>query len=446
MHRTLFCIVAVVGGCGRLGFELQAQAMDAAQDAEAVDLDAATMLGIDPTFGEEGVVIVDRGGIDNVSWSVHGIAVQPDGRILLASRGGRPSDTDAMVVRLLEDGAVDLSFGTDGSALVDFNAFDSAHGLALQADGRIVLGINSLIDDGASPESAVARLNANGTLDTSFGIGGIRGVDFVGDTDASNGVFLGADGKIVFGGQSCCAATGFDMALARLNSDGSLDPSFGIAGVAGVDLLGFDEFGTPIAVFADGRILGIAKAWTGSGFDIALARYLQNGNLDPSFGTAGVVAIDFGSDDGPGDAIVLAGGGILVVGATREGGVGDFAISRHAVDGALDATFANNGRYTLDLGGDESLAAALELPDGRLVLGGRTDHNGDRDFAILILNPDGTRDSSVGSDGVFEFDVVANQEDRIWGLALDPEGRVLIVGETADGSGLGDIVCMRLVL
>ncbi len=446
MHKTLFCTLLVMGGCGRLGFDSQGLPADASIDANAVALDAARVVGIDPTFGEGGVVIVDRGGIDNVSWSVHGIAIQPDGRILIASRGGTPTDLDAMVIRLLDDGAVDLSFGTDGVALVDFNAFDSGHGLALQPDGRILLGINALIDDGASAESAVARLNANGTLDTSFGVGGIREVNFVGDVDASNGVFVGIDGKIVFGGQSCCAATGFDMALARLNADGSLDPSFGIAGIAGVDLLGFDEFGTPVAMLADGRILGVAKTWTGSGFDMALVRYLENGSLDPSFGTAGVASTDFGGADAPGDAIVLAGGKSLMVGATRVNDIGDFAISRHTVDGVLDGTFANSGRYTLDLGGDDSLGAALQLPDGRLVVGGRTDHGGDQDFVILVLNPDGTHDSSVGSNGVFEIDVMGNQEDRVWGLALDTVGRVLILGETADDTGSGDIVCMRLVL
>ncbi len=405
-------------------------------------------VGVDLSFGIDGVVIFDIGGIDNLNFSTHGIAVQPDGRILLAGNGGTLLDSDAMVLRLLDDGTPDLSFGTSGIAFVDYGAADLGQGLALQADGRILLAISAR-NSGAPTDSAVARLESDGSLDTSFGTLGISGIDFAYDADASNGVFVGADGKIIFGGQSCCGTTGWDFVNTQLNSDGSLDTNFGTNGQLVSDVFGADEFGTPIAVLDDGRIYALGSTYASAldSFDFAVLRILPNGTLDPAFGTGGVVTADFASEaDRSGDLVVYPDGSVLVVGNTGEGATSaDFAMIRLTRAGTLDTSFGNAGTATFDIGGNDTLRSALLLPDGRVVAAGSTDRGGSRRLVVMVMQSNGVPDASVGVDGVIEVDLVPGQEGKAWGLALDGAGRVLVFGETNDGSQ-GDLALVRLVL
>src|SRR6266536_6168109 len=150
-------------------------------------------------------------------------------------------------------GALDPSFGTGGQVTTDFGGFDSAQAVAVQSDGKILAAGSS-----GGGDFALARYNADGTLDSTFGSGGKLTTDF-GGFDVALGVALQADGKIVAVGGG---GSGSDFALARYNADGSLDASFGSGGMVTTDFGGF-EAATAVAIQGDGKIVVTGSTFSG---------------------------------------------------------------------------------------------------------------------------------------------------------------------------------------
>src|SRR5262250_1448506 len=168
----------------------------------------------------------------------------------------------------------------------------------------------------------------------------------------------------------------FDFALARYNSNGTLDASFGTGGRVTTDFAVPNDQAESVAVQPDGRIVvaGAAGRFTNRGFDFALARYNSNGTLDTSFGTSGKVTTDFaGADDVPSEpsAVALQGDGKIVVvgrsrvGQTPDGDVYDFALARFNSNGTLDTSFGTSGKVTTDFAGANDVPSSVAVqPDG----------------------------------------------------------------------------------
>src|SRR5262249_43769685 len=181
----------------------------------------------------------------------------------------------------------------------------------------------------------------------------------------------------------------FDFALARYNSNGALDASFGTGGRVTTDFASPNDQAEAVAVQPDGRIVvaGPAGRFTNRGFDFALARYNTNGTLDTSFGTSGKVTTDFaGADDLPSEpsSVALQGDGkIVVVGQTLVGGVNDFALARYNTNGTLDTSFGTSGKVSTDFAGANDVPFSVALqPDGNIVAAGGATINGRADFAL----------------------------------------------------------------
>src|SRR5947209_5776224 len=256
-------------------------------------------------------------------------------------------------------GDLDATFGTGGRVLTDFGGGAGARALALQADGRIVVAGLSRV--GVGDDFALARYNPNGSLDSSFGSGGRVLTDF-GLDDEARAVVLQADGKIVVAGGS----GGAFFALARYNADGTLDPSFGSEGRVCTNVGGRDG-ARALALQSDGKIV-VAGFSDVVGFGFALARYNPDGSLDPSFGSGGRV-LTGGVALARGLAL-QSDGKIVVAGFSDAGGGQDFALARYNPDGTLDLTFGTGGKVTTDFGGFDD-AFALALPtDGKIVVAG----------------------------------------------------------------------------
>ncbi len=239
--------------------------------------------------------------------SVRRIAVQDDGRMLvigtLRPPGALPK---AFLLRLLGDGSVDANFGEDGRVLLSLGdptgPASLGYSLALRPDGRILVGGAALVDaDVYNFDMFIAQLLPDGSLDPDFGVDGVRFVAFDQggeNTDAPSDLALDAQGRAVLAGYATTAANGTDIALARILPGGSLDPSFGTGGRA---LVGFDRGGgqndvaRALGIDAEGRILvaGACEVDTDN-VDIALLRLDGNGQLDPGFGSGGqhVIGID----------------------------------------------------------------------------------------------------------------------------------------------------------
>src|SRR3990172_6011894 len=230
----------------------------------------------DPTFGVNGIVTTD---FDNGSNDVgNAIALQPDGKIVVAGYGGQ--FIGFTLARYNSDGSLDTTFDGDGKVAADFGSPYKAGlaALALQPDGKIIVAGQS--SNGSNNDFTLVRYNNDGSPDVSFGANGKVTTDFGNSDDFCYAVALQPDGKIVMAGRSS-NGNDFDFALARYNSDCSLDDAFGEAGKVIADF-GAD-WGSAVVIQPDGRILVSAGP--------TLARYNSDGSLDTTFGQGGSLAL-----------------------------------------------------------------------------------------------------------------------------------------------------------
>src|SRR5262245_37078781 len=254
---------------------------------------------LDPDFGSGGIVTTVIGG----SSTANALVMQPDGKIVAAGTSYSQPPSDFTLVRYESDGTVDRTFGTGGVATTDFDDNeDVALALALQPDGKLVAA--GFTYDGSVTRFALSRYDTNGSPDGAFGIGGKVVTDFGGDVAfdvaVAYGVVIQPDGKIVVAGFSSTPgapphAPNWNFAIARYDSDGNLDPTFGMSGKVTTDFAGDDDTGRAVLIQPDAKIVVAGDALAGStDFDAALVRYETDGTLDPTFGTLGKVAMDFG--------------------------------------------------------------------------------------------------------------------------------------------------------
>jgi len=317
---------------------------------------------LDPTFGSGGKRIIDFGTDDE---SVYGAALQPDGKIVLAG----DSRLQPAVVRLKANGALDASFDGDGRKLFSWGAIGRITAVVVAPNGKILLGGFSGPEGG---NVQVARLNANGALDATFGTGGIAAVDF-GATEFGEAMARQADGRILVAGRS--SATG--AVVARLRATGALDPEFGSGGR--VTLPGG---GTASAVLVQpDRNIIVAGNASGSA-TMTVTRLKPDGSLDATFGSGGTATVAFGSLANPlGGAARQPDGKIVIAGYTQDGE--DVAVARLDANGALDATFGAGGKATVEFGAATFGNAVALAPNGRIVVAGQK--TGADDFAVARL-------------------------------------------------------------
>lgn len=330
----------------------------------------------DTAFGANGVVTTDFGG-QGLNDYGYAVALQDDGKIVVAGI----SDSRFAVARYTSAGALDTTFATGGrftwsDGAPSFMCWHGGRGIAIQPDGRILIGGSvdggggSLLDvDG--DQVALLRLTAAGTLDATFGQNGVAVVD-LGGADRARSVLLQPDGRIVLSGNS-----GSQVALVRYLSSGQPDFSFGDGGATFTGLDGYAAYGYAAAQQADGRIVvaGYAREGTANR-QFLVARYDADGHLDPTFGAGGVSLTDVQlGDEVADDVAIQEDGRIVVVGkstrASEDGGYA-FALARYLPDGRLDRTFGIEGTLSTTFTGSGSTAAGgvtIE-PDGSILVAG----------------------------------------------------------------------------
>ena len=270
---------------------------------------------LDASYGVGGIVTVAINGAAGVD-SGAGLALQSDGKILIAgcgrSGGGGPISFAA--VRLLPDGSLDASFGAGGVRTVPIGAEAIANAVVIQSDGKIVsAGVASM----GHNEFAAVRLNADGTTDSGFGTGGTVTLS----PGAAWGMVLQPDGKLVLAGQASRGggSQGQAFMAARLLADGTLDARFGQAGIVTVPI-GATSYGFGIALQSDGRLVLAGPAFTTTGV-AAAARLNEDGTLDPSFGSGGIATLkDWQGVNG----IILDSSGRIVLPAVGASAVAEY--------------------------------------------------------------------------------------------------------------------------
>jgi uncharacterized delta-60 repeat protein len=317
---------------------------------------------LDPTFGAGGKRVIDFGTDDE---SVYGAALQPDGKIVLAG----DSRLQPAVVRLKANGALDTSFDGDGRKLFSWGAIGRVTAVVVAPNGKLLLGGFSGPEGG---NIQVARLEADGAFDTTFGAGGIATVDF-GATEFGQAMARQADGRIVVAGRSSPGGA----VVARLRATGVLDPDFGTGGR--VTLPGGGSLDA-VLVQPDRSIIVAGNA-NGSA-TMTVTRLKPDGSLDTTFGSGGTTSVAFGSLANPlGGAVRQPDGKLVIAGYTQDGE--DVAVARLNANGSLDAGFGAAGKKTVDFGAATFGNAVALAPNGRIVVAGQK--TGGDDFAVARL-------------------------------------------------------------
>jgi uncharacterized delta-60 repeat protein len=399
---------------------------------------------LDATFGLGGRVTTDF--FEHLD-SAQAVAIQKDDKIVLAGYANSDTATAFGLVRYLPDGALDTSFGDGGKAWVGEGVVNVAYAVAVQPNGKIVVAGSALGDFG------VARLDSDGTLDQSFGTNGLVTTSFSSypASDEAHGVAIQSDGKILVAGCADCNSGvqgADDFGLVRYTPDGTLDSTFGSGGLARTDFGSGTDSADALMVQHDGRIV-VAGSTNGLQLAFALARYDPNGVLDGSFGTAGQVTTDIGSGGEAVSVLRQPSGKILVAGFTVMGQYERFALVRYRSDGSLDPTFgppANPGRVITGFGPRNAFAGGAAIQTDRKIVvsgwGDAVEPMIGTDALLARFSPAGKLDSTFGQGGRVR---VCFKQGSDFDLGIQSTGKLVIAGTVGDFQGHFDFAAARFL-
>jgi uncharacterized delta-60 repeat protein len=418
---------------------------------------------LDSTFGKDGLFVAlnaglgNTGGVNNTVGTA--IAIQSDGKIAVAGQAETSTDgPQPAVFRLMPNGALDTSFGANGVTTIDegHGGGEIATCITIQSDSKIVVGIAFGQADDA-PELAVARFNANGTIDTTFGNAGTVQV-FRGGPDTSF-LLQQPDGKLLVGG---------GLLMARLNANASLDTTFGEQGIA---LLIAPA--SSVALQSNGQILAVS----GPSFvplgstpvnigsippEGTIVRYNANGSVDATFGAGGKTGTAIGATTAlqQSNGQIVAVGPILSKSFIDTTGIlpivafdTDFGAARYNVNGSVDFKFGSHGGPVTAFSG-ASFAAANSLAiesNGDIIAAGQvqfassTSDSPSASFALARYTSTGALDTTFGSGGTVLTPVTLSNANTagIAAVALDSEGRLVAVGNAAQARPVSTMVVAR---
>lgn len=340
-------------------------------------------------------------------------------------------------------GGLDPAFSSDGRATVDFGRHttgEEARDVVIKANGKVVTA--GVVTTASTSRFALSRLKANGTPDRSFSADGKRTTGFRGAAAANRVIDLAA-GKLLVAG-----VAGDQFALARYLANGDLDPTFGGGdGKVRTDITAGYDAVQDIRVNGDGTILaaGCAGGTLSSSPDrecpggFATVRYLPDGSLDASFGVAGIVSTT-GTVPGSGtvphtihDVRLQPDGKLVVAGEIGQTETRSFLIGRYDVDGAPDTSFDTDGWATIAEDGEDWVALTLLVqPNGKVLAGGYAFLGDYEYFALARLNSDGSPDLSLGGDGTVQNLVGNTFYAKAYALTRQQDGKIIAAGWTID--------------
>lgn len=387
---------------------------------------------LDTTFDSDGIVSTSLSGNPAV---FSNIIAQPDEKIIAVGYKDQNTDWsapyDVLMVRYLEDGSPDTTFGTDGIYTASINGTDGRfYAAALQPDGKIIAVGYSV--NGGQKAFLVTRFNSDGSLDTTFGSSGITTSSFGAGGDVAYDVAIQEDGKIVVAG-SVEATSGsylYDFVIARYTDAGVLDTTFNSTGYAIVSLKSdARDYAKNVAIQSDGKIIATGPVETGNftnSFNVATIRLTSAGMLDTSFNGSGIAPFyGTGSSSNEGGMAIQNDGKIVV--ATIISSV-DIGAVRYNTDGSADTIFS-----TADFGSTDTVKDATLQPDGKFVVTGfKYDSSISYDPFVVRYNTNGTLDTTFSGDGL-TYTNIGTDTDYGNSVAIQPDGQILVAGNKTSG-------------
>lgn len=382
---------------------------------------------LDPDFNGNGIV---TGSYSDGNDSTEALVIQEDGKIIVGGTAPLGNNRQMSMSRYNSDGTLDTSFGDNGVVLLSTSFVKSyIKDLAVQPDGKIIFGGYQW--NNVTGDFILGRLNEDGSLDSSFGTDGIAVLDS-GIEEVGKSMALLDNGKIIISGDM---ADHFGMA--RVNPDGSLDTSFGDNGFVRTTFA-FSSYAYGISIGDTGNIVlsGMVESFDyGGTFKMGLASYLEDGSLNTEFGDGGMKIVTIGDDLEFGvKNVQLPDGKILLSGHYFVGNTDlryHIGVVRLNPDGSLDTTYGDNGVarfFWLDEG--QNYLNDMVLHNGDLYLAGHSLGNGNEYFAIAKLDADGQLDESFGENGLIYSNAEFGTADSAKRIAVHKDNKIVITGNT----------------
>jgi uncharacterized delta-60 repeat protein len=411
---------------------------------------------LDNTFSGDGIFLFKVPEVMTNTGT--GIELDAEGNYVITGKSASqdPSFSNFLILRLKTDGTLDSSFSDDG--YVATNTFDRsfAHDLGLQFDGKILVTGQDFNSIDTTENIGIMRLNSDGTLDESFGDSGRVDIDH-GHTEEGHTIIQLPDGKVVLTGH-----TDYDLLageidgtsrnnifLARLNADGSNDATFGTDGFQTYDFGTTQDYAKNMILQNDQYIAGSCTC-INSKCKATMMRINPDGAIDQTFGNNGLTQIPDGVESvfwrmaRQPDGKIVAAGQVMYVQPAY-----DFIVMRFYADGKVDSTFGVNGVFSLDLGEPaEKLEDIAIQADGKIVCAGYTSEStanqSEGNAAVIRLNTDGTLDETFSEDGIFVVSTVPGF-DETKALLIDGDGGIVVTGFAHMlGTGGGEVFAFRL--
>ncbi len=388
---------------------------------------------LDTTFGE-GMVFTD---LSQDSDEAYDSIIDSNGKILVT---GETDESDFYVLRYNSDGSLDESFGSDGVAIIDINnSTDISHALTLTSDKKIIVAGSF---DITNQDGVLIRLNSDGTVDTTFGTNGFTTVDLGSDSDLFVDVGIDSQERIVTAGQN-----GDTFNIVRFDANGTLDSSFATDGIASVDVNpGIGQIPKALAIDEDDRIVVVGQGQDSSN-GVLMIRLDENGSLDTTFDDDGIVMYDSNKYEGATSVGINENNQIVVGGYV--GFTTGYLLLRYENNGTLDSTFGTDGIVTTTINGTNDSINDLKFDDvGNIIVAGATRNTAssfELEFVVARYDTFGTLDTSFDNDGIVTL-AVGIENSAANSLNIDSDGTIVVAGYgTIDSnSALGDFALMRL--
>ena len=382
---------------------------------------------LDKSFGNNGIVLTTIGPRDN---AIISIAIQQDKKIVGAGYTYNGSNYDFALARYDTIGSLDPDFGTNGIVTTDIGHMNnSAYSLNIQNDGKIVLA--GYAGNSSYSDFALARYDTNGSLDSTFGINGVVITQFDESSQILSSV-LEDDGKIIAVGREGGSGSPSQnvFALCRYNTDGTLDRTFGIEGKVITAINNVDDVATSVAIRKNKKILIAGWSYEGFNPNFALVQYNYDGSLDQTFGTDGKIVTSFPFSSLAWSLAIQKDDRIILSGASFDSKYYNFTLVRYNAYGSLDTTFGLNGHVVSKIGVGDNFARAVKVQsDGKILVAGYSlDTNLKYDFTLAQYDTTGGLDKTFGINGIVTTSI-SGFNDWAFSIAIQNNGKIIVGGD-----------------
>lgn len=386
---------------------------------------------LDTTWGTAGRVSTTFGTSNERAYA---IAIQSDGKAVVAGYSYNGTNNDFAIARYTTSGVLDTDFDSDGKVTTDISGNDIAYAIAIQSDGKIVVGGQT--GTAGNYDFAVVRYTSSGALDSAFGSGGITTTNFAGNDDWATSLAFDSTGKIIAAGSSLSGSGLYRFAVTKYLTDGNPDTNFNSTGKAVyTPAAGNHNQANAITVLSSGKIIVAGTSLSGS-YQMSAVRLSATGGVDAAFGSSGYALIDVTGGTDSAKAIKIDSSDRVVLGGVSATGSNQMTVVRLTSAGALDTTFDSDGIATTDFGSgaDDGNALAIDS-NGNIVIAGFTT-NTDKDFALARFSSSGSLDATFGTSGEVETDYIqgGTNHNSIFAIALQSDGKIIAAGDYDTGT------------